>query len=90
MKQLKFSFLPIPEEIMLDETLPFKAKLLFGIIAKTNLEEVKFSVGYLAKRMKCSDRYARQMIKELEKRGLITVKRKNGEENEYFINFNLV
>lgn len=89
-KKIKFSFLPIPEEIMLDDSLSFKAKLLFGIIAKTNLENVKFSVNHLAKRIKCKERYTRQVIKELEEKQLITVNREKGRASRYTINFVIV
>jgi DNA-binding Lrp family transcriptional regulator len=89
-RKLGFSFLPIPEELMLDESLSFGAKLLFGIIAKANKEEVEWSVKYLAKRMKCSERETRRRIKELRDRKLITIEPRAGKKNRYSINFILV
>jgi len=89
-RKLSFSFLPIPEELMLDESLSFGAKLLFGIIAKANKEEVEWSVKYLAKRMKCKEREARNRIRELKEKGLIKVEPRAGKKNRYSINFELV
>jgi hypothetical protein len=89
-RKLGFSFLPIPEELMLDESLSFGAKLLFGIIAKANKEEVEWSVKYLAKRMKCSERETRRRIKELRDRKLITIEPRAGKKNRYFVNFALI
>jgi len=88
-KKLLFSFLPIPEELMKSKALSFGAKFLFGIIAKTNLEKVRFSVDYLSKRMGCSMSETKSRIKELKENNLIRVKR-TGRSNIYEVNFELV
>lgn len=89
-KKLGFSFLPIPEELMRSKALSFGAKFLFGIIAKANKENVKWSVNYLAKRMECSRREVIRRIQELKENNLIIVKQRKGKVNEYSINFQLI
>ncbi len=89
-KKLSFSFLPIPEELMVSKALSFGAKILFGIIAKANRESIKWSVGYLSKRMKCSTRETTRRITELKENSLILVFRRGGKTNEYMVNLELV
>ena len=90
-KKLGFSFLPIPEELMRSKVISFGAKFLFGIIAKANLEEVKWSKKYLAKRMDCSSREVYNRIRELEENNFITVdKTEKGKVNKYKVNLELI
>lgn len=88
-KRLSFSFLPIPEELMKSEALSFGAKFLFGIIAKTNLEEVRLTLKYLANRMGCSQRQAQRRVEELKNNGFILLER-TGRSNKFRINFEFV
>jgi len=90
MKKIPYSFLPIPEALMLDQSLSEGAKIVFGLIAKTNLEQVKWSAKYLAGRMNCSDREVRRRVKELTDRNLILVSRIQNQWNIYSINIELV
>lgn len=87
--KLQFSFLPIPEEIMKSKAISDGAKLLFGIIAKVNLEEVRWRTKKLAEKMSCSDKEARNRIKELKDNNLLIVRR-TGRANIYQINLQLV
>lgn len=87
--KLRFSFLPIPEELMRSKALSFGAKFLFGIIAKANLEEIRFSMKYLGERMDCTPREARSRAKELRENGLITSER-TGRANIYTVNLELI
>lgn len=87
--KLQFSFLPIPEEIMVSKAISDGAKVLFGIIAKANLEKIRFSIKYLSERMGCSPRETRNRIQELKKNNLVLVKR-TGRSNIYQINFQLI
>lgn len=89
-KKLSFSFLPIPEEIMLSNALSFGAKVLFGIIAKTNREKIVFKIKTLAERMQCSPREAQRRVKELKDNNLLIVEEKLGKANSYSINLELV
>jgi len=89
-KKLGFSFLPIPEELMKSKAISFGAKFLFGIIAKANMESVRWSVKYLAKRMGCQPRETTYRINELVENNLIVIKRRKGKTNEYQVNFELI
>ncbi|MBI5573500.1 MAG: hypothetical protein HY919_02970 [Elusimicrobia bacterium] len=90
--KLGFSFLPIPEEIMADQSLSWGAKFLFGILAKTNKEEIKMSNKYLAERLGCTTREVRFRFVELNKKfpGIISTREKAGRANTYTINIDLV
>ena len=90
MNKLKFSFLPIPEEIMSDLTLSWGAKYLFGILAKTGYEEIKWSKKKLAERMNVKIEEVRRRIIELKNKELITIDRQDGKINTYKINFYLI
>ena len=89
-KKLGFSFLPIPEELMESKAISFGAKLLFGIIAKANLEKLEWPIQYLSKRMKCSDRQTSRRIKELKENNLILVIERDGKTSEYRVNLELI
>lgn len=90
-KRLSFSFLPIPEELMRSNALSFGAKFLFGIIAKANKEDIKWSKKYLAERMNCSSREVQNRIKELEENNLIKVNRdQKGRVSIYNVNLELL
>jgi len=89
-KKLSFKFLPIPEELMVSQALSFGAKVLFGIIAKANEENIKWPIQYLSKRMNCSDRQTSRRIKELLENKLILVNIREGRTNEYRINLELI
>ena len=88
-KKLGFSFLPIPEELMKSKAISWGAKYLWGIIAKANMEEVRWGIKYMSERMGCEGRETRARIKELKENDLIMVKR-TGRANIYKINFELV
>ncbi|HEC65512.1 MAG TPA: hypothetical protein ENI23_09470 [bacterium] len=88
--KLQFSFLPIPEELMRSKAISWGAKHLWGIYAKANLEKIKWSARYLAKRMKCEVREARRRKAELIKSNLILVNPRRGRVDEVTINFELV
>ncbi len=88
-KKLGFGFLPIPEELMQSKAISWGAKHLWGIIAKANLEEVKWGIEYLSERMKCGERETKNRIAELKSNNLILVK-KTGRSNIYSINLELV
>lgn len=88
--RLQFSFLPIPEELMKSKALSFGAKFLFGIYGKANKEKVKWSARYLAKRMGCEVREARNRKAELIKNNLIVVRPRKGRVDEVSINFELI
>ena len=89
--KLKYSFLPIPEEIALDPDLSWGAIVLFGIMAKTNYEEIKWSKRKMAERMNVGLHEIASRIKELEKKEFITVNRNNfGKINTYKLNISLI
>ena len=90
--RLGFSFLPIPEELMADQSLSWGAKFLFGILAKTNREEIKLSNSYLAKRMGCKAREVRYRFIELNKKypGIISTQERRGRVNIYTLNIDLI
>lgn len=90
MTRIPFSFLPIPEEVMSDLSLSWGAKYLFGILAKTNWEEVKWSQRKLAHRMKVKEEEVRLRVKELENKQLLIVERESGMITTYRINLTLV
>ena len=89
-KKLRFSFLPIPEELMESKAITWGDKHLFGIIAKTNLEEVKFKNRTLAKRMKCSIATIKRRIKQLKENNLVVVRYNPGGANTYIVNLQLI
>lgn len=89
-RKLSFSFLPIPEEIMRSKALSDGAKLLFGIIAKTNFESVKLSKRHLSERMRCGLRETQRRIKELRENNFIIVIPHKGRTNEYQVNLELI
>jgi len=89
-KKLSFSFLPIPEELMMSKALSFGAKFLFGIIGKANRESIRWSVNYLSKRMGCGHRETRNRIKELKENRLINIIPHDGRVNEYSVNLELI
>ena len=89
-KKLSFSFLPIPEELMRSKAISFGAKFLFGIIAKTNLERVKFKKKTLAEKMGCEGREVQRRVKELKDSNLIIVKGDPGRSNFYSVNLEML
>lgn len=89
-KKLGFSFLPIPEELMRSKAISWGAKHLWGIFAKANMEKVKWSASYLAKRMGCDIREARRRKKELTENNLILVTPKSGQVDEVSVNLQLI
>ena len=90
--RLGFSFLPIPEELMADQSLSWGAKFLVGILAKTNREEIKMSNNHLSKRMNCTVREVRFRFVELNKvyPGLVSIKNTAGRVNIYTLNIGLI
>lgn len=90
--KLGFSFLPIPEEIMANQSVSWGAKFLFGILAKTNKEELKMSNKYLAQRMNCGTREVRYRFIELNNYfpGIVSIKEHKGRVNVYSLNIDLI
>ena len=88
-RKLSFSFLPIPEELMKSKAISDGAKLLFGIIAKSNLERIRYRIKNLSERMGCSDSETKNRIKELRDTNFLLVKR-TGRANMFQVNLELV
>jgi len=88
--KLQFIFLPIPEELMRSKALSWGAKYLFGIYAKANKEDIRWSATYLAERMGCEVREVRRRKAELIANNFIIVKPRRGRVDSVDINFELV
>jgi hypothetical protein len=88
--KLQFSFLPIPEELMGSDAISWGAKYLFGILAKANKENIRWSIKFLSKRMNCKPRETSSRIAELRKNNLIIVEERSGGLNTYTINLQLI
>jgi hypothetical protein len=75
---------------MKSKAISWGAKHLWGIYAKANKENIRWSARYLAERMDCEVREVRRRKAELIKNNLIIVVPREGRVDEVTINFELV
>ncbi|MDR1649181.1 MAG: helix-turn-helix domain-containing protein [Synergistaceae bacterium] len=80
---------PIASAVWIDRKLSFHDRLVYAALccfSNTFGKSAALSVGKIASAAKCGEGSAREALRNLERRGLITAERRPGKSNAYRIN----